>query len=153
MNKVLKVLSIAMVILTVIIVLVTIAMCIVVKPHAELLGSWILTEEPVPNVTTTSLLYFYGYNNFKYDSFINLDYTGNEKSDEARGTYTIDRKNKKIKLSFENGNETEISYIDNDKIQLISDKKEEYTFVSNETSKALEEVFEERENFLAGINK
>lgn len=151
MNKMLNVLCIIMVTLTVIIVVATITMCIIVKPHAELLGSWVLTEEPVQNVTTTSVLYFYGYDNFKYDSFINLAYTGNEKSDEARGTYSIDRKNKKIKLKFENGNETEIAYTNNDKIQLISDKKEEYTFVSNEASKALEEVFEERENFLAGL--
>lgn len=151
MNKGLKILCLILIgIIIAIIIPMTIAFSIV-KPHAELLGSWILTEEPVENVTTTSVLYFYGYDNFKHDFFINLDYTGNEKSGEARGTYTIDRKNKKIKLKFENGNETEIAYISNDKIQLISDKKE-YIFVSNETSKVLEEVFEERKNFLAGIN-
>lgn len=151
MNKGLKFLCVAMITLTVVIIVSTITMCIVVKPHAELLGSWILTEEPAQDVTTTFVLYFYGYDNFKYDYFINLAYTGNEKSGEARGSYTIDRRNKKIKLNFENGNETEISYINNDKIQLVSDKEESYTFVDNETSKAFEEVFEEKNNFFNGL--
>jgi len=151
MNKRLKIISIVMIILSVIIVIVTITVCKVTKPHSELLGSWILTEEPTKNVKTIAVIYFYGYDSFKYDFFINLDNTGNEKSSETRGTYTIDTRNKRIKLNFENGNTTEVNYtITNNEMQLVSDTKKQYTFVSNETSKSIEEVFEMRNSFLNG---
>lgn len=142
-----------MIALSVVIIIATIIMWLVVKPHTELLGSWVLTEEPMQNVETTSVLYFYGYDNFKYDLFVNLDHTGNDKTDEARGKYTIDTKNKKIKLIFEKCNTIEVSYTDTDKIQLVSDKNVEYTFVSNKTSKALEEVFKERDEFIKNAKK
>lgn len=146
MNKVLKIVSMLMLILTVIIVIATIIVCIVAKPHTELLGNWILKEEPIENINTIAVLYFYGYDNFKYDYYINLDNTGNEKSIEGKGNYTIDINNKKIKLNFKNGNSTEVAYItNNNKIQLVSNTNEEYAFVSNSISRVLEEVFREVE--------
>ncbi len=148
MNKGLKIICIAMITLSIAIIITTTVVYVVSKSHVELLGSWILTETPVENVKTVAVFYFYGYDNFKYDYYINLDHTGNEKSSEARGKYTIDKKNKKIKLHFENGNTTEIAYTKNNKMQLVSETQEEYTFVSNETSKALEEVFAMRNSFL-----
>ena len=102
MNKGLKIICIAMITLSIAIIITTTVVYVVSKSHVELLGSWILTETPVENVKTVAVFYFYGYDNFKYDYYINLDHTGNEKSSEARGKYTIDKKNKKIKLHFEN---------------------------------------------------